>query len=1104
MNREISSFTWIKERYCEMVEEAGYVKLKCYETDGTTTFKCPFSNDYYTYNYDIIAKSPTFNTSCPNDNDFYQACGHVSSNIGDDDQQNSGLCGTFLCDLKEEIGSTVTRSDGSKIAGRICDGVEDCANTDLDERYCDFNCHTGNDREQYIAAAKVCNDECDCKNCADEAKCGLHAKGVFCDDGIYKEAEKICDFNDDCKGTIPNDEKHCIEAKCKMTLYHNGIQFGKMQFSLIKPVTKVVRLGKEDNCDGVPRCDDSSDELCVTRTCQRTNNYQVLTITLKNANLCSAPKFGDFYRICDDASDQLNCTDPADVALYCKINGFESSVSKYVICEDLQLCDDVIDSDCIQITEECLIHKHQFCDGVNDCEGGSDETEEQCQVTETAKCVRRYPAQPSKELPIVKLWILDGVVDCVDEEDEDPEHWKFCGDKIMPWATSFTEANTACQQFYFCANETKQIVPFSFLCDKANSCGRENDVCKSSRQRKQPEPRTVLPKDPETSNRNIHMCLPGLENLRYLAGNCTTERFKHPHRPFGVTIHPDIKVPEKDLDCRFLFGEPYVLASCSNSCSEGTTLCPLGKLEAQSCGRLYHQKERSFTFSTGYMNETYLSFVDTKTVEVSNSSAKKKVFLTPELFSCPNKRCIPFSKVCNLADDCEDGADEINCSNHFKCHNAREFVHLTDVCNGVFDCSDKSDECNENCGSNIKIIENEYLATSGWIIGIMAAFLNTVAVIATAKQLYAEKSVIKVSNLAFVLMIALGDFCVGAYLIAISIIDTRYKADNSGLTYCRERFEEWLSGGTCAAMGVLSTFGSQLALYAMTVLSVFRVYCVMSKSLRGMKSFKVKIVLTTTICFLVLGALLTSIVPLMDVAEDFFVNGLVYQNNPMLIGDLDKEKHLKILHAHYGSFHQKELTWKVIRALVQDMFTTFNGPIVGKKIHFYGNAGVCLFKYFVTPDDPQQAYTWFIIVQNAVCFLIITASYLTLHLIVARSAKRSIKEKRKGKQPNKNAALNRKIAMMISSDFLCWIPFIFICTLHYTEVMNATPWYSLFSIVFMPLNSVINPLLYDTAGLIQVLQKKVRPKRISECNSTQIQNTTSFAMKSTSVQRTTD
>ena len=1098
------------ERVCVMVDEAKYVKLRCNETDGTTTFKCPFSNDYYTFNYNETEKTTSFNMSCPYDKEFYQACGHTAENNAEilkRFQDSHGLCGTFLCDLLDDKSLTAFRSDSFNIKSKICDGVKDCANTDLDERYCDYNCQTRNEREQYLPAAKVCNDECDCVNCADEAKCGLgrKSKGVFCEDGTYKDAEKICDSNDDCQGSIPNDERHCIEAKCAMTLYHNGINDGKVQSILQKPVSKVVRLGQEDNCDGVPRCDDFSDELCVTRTCKRTNNSEVFTITLTDANLCSAPKFGDFYRICDDASDQINCTDPADVTINCDVNGYKSSVSKHVICKGLQLCDDAIDNDCIQITEDCLIHKHQFCDGVHDCEGGTDETEERCQVTETAKCVRRYPAQQNMKLPIVKLWIKDGVVDCVDGIDEDSKYWTLCGDKIMPWATSFTEANTTCQQFYFCANETEQLVPFSFLCDKANSCGRENDVCKSSRHTKQ-SPVTVLPMhpDPRTSrDKNFEICFQGLENLRYLAGNCTDEQFIHPHRPFGVTSHPKIRVPEKDhLDCRFLFGEPYVFASCSDSCSNRSIQCPLNKLETDSCNEFYQQKNRSFTFSIADKSEVYLSFLDIKR-QKRNDLPDKKLFSTPQLFSCPNKRCIPFSKVCNLADDCGDGADEMECANHFRCHNSSEFIPHTSVCNNVFDCADKSDECNDKCGNKLKIIENPHLAFCGWTIGILAVILNTLAVIATTKQLYAENSNIKIVNLTFVLLIAFGDLCVGLYLMAISINDTIYKADHSGLSYCYHRLDEWLSGGTCATMGVLSTFGSQLALYAMSVLSVFRVYCVVSKSLRGMRAFKVKIALATTAFLIVLGALLTSVVPLLNAAEDFFVNGLVYKKNPLLIGDLDKEKHLEILQAHYGSFHQKEeLSWTVIRALVQDMFTTFNGPIVGKKIHFYGNAGVCLFKYFVTPDDPQQAYTWFIIILDALCFLVITASYLTIHVIVARSSKRSIKEKRDGRPSNKNAVLNRKIAMMILTDFLCWIPFIFICTIHYMEVMNATPYYSLFSIVFMPLNSVINPLLYDTAGvsrflknrIIGIKQKlvpasKISPESISTKSKEQTKNT---------------
>jgi hypothetical protein len=41
------------------------------------------------------------------------------------------------------------------------------------------------------------------------------------------------------------------------------------------------------------------------------------------------------------------------------------------------------------------------------------------------------------------------------------------------------------------------------------------------------------------------------------------------------------------------------------------------------------------------------------------------------------------------------------------------------------------------------------------------------------------------------------------------------------------------------------------------------------------------------------------------------------------------------------------------------------------------------------------------------------------------------------------------------------MPFIVICLLHYIDIVDANQWYSVFSMVVLPINSVINPLLYN-------------------------------------------
>ena len=82
----------------------------------------------------------------------------------------------------------------------------------------------------------------------------------------------------------------------------------------------------------------------------------------------------------------------------------------------------------------------------------------------------------------------------------------------------------------------------------------------------------------------------------------------------------------------------------------------------------------------------------------------------------------------------------------------------------------------------------------------------------------------------------------------------------------------------------------------------------------------------------------------------------------------------------------------------------------------------------------------------------------------------------------------KRIAIIISTDFLCWVPFIVVCALHSLDIIDATPWYSLFSMVILPINSVINPLLYDDV-VANALRTPVRSLSARISNSTFFQST---------------
>ena len=157
------------------------------------------------------------------------------------------------------------------------------------------------------------------------------------------------------------------------------------------------------------------------------------------------------------------------------------------------------------------------------------------------------------------------------------------------------------------------------------------------------------------------------------------------------------------------------------------------------------------------------------------------------------------------------------------------------------------------------------------------------------------------------------------------------------------------------------------------------------------------------------------------------------------------------------------------------------------KVDFYGNDGVCLFKYFVQNDDPQRIFVWSILSLNFTCFVFISISYLIIGILSRRSSKSLASSQNRRQIEARNRRMNQRIAIIITTDFLCWVPFIVVCVLHSLEILDATPWYSLFSMVVLPINSVINPILYDDV-VINTMRAPVRYFSNKISNSSLFQN----------------
>ncbi|KAL5270864.1 hypothetical protein ACHWQZ_G001507 [Mnemiopsis leidyi] len=969
---------------------------------------------------------------CPNDEFFYQACGLTSKSYLaiDSSSSHSTLaeqypCG-YICQRTPKVETTLVTTNihvpdilfsaTGQLNIKRCDGVNDCLNTDLDEQFCEDD-----------QKSTDCDLTCQGSDCYDENVCNGLTYGVVC--------EADCNWAEG---------DHCLGYEYFIPAYV---------------------------CDGVENCSDGQDEKdCTidetTSTCF--NLHSQVTSRLHNFTRCGplTRSLGELsiggYRLipfCDDFMDQTNCTDSARVGMECLVNGYNTTIAKQIICPDKQrmeigfhnvptICDNGLDKACFQISPLCMVHKHLLCNNVTDCSDHGDETQEQCMVMTKTKCLRNYRSSSRAEVPLPLAWAKDGVMDCLDGSDES-EDWPTCGtERTFRAVLPSDEEGSVCDEVFLCHDRDRKVVSFLNLCDRRESCGNELDVCSVSRM----QHRTFSLALQDTQGSQNHStkfmllhCLKGFPDFSYFRNDmdCSSANFYFPLRTgiFGWNKTVELSLPVKKQDCRHLYGEYYVFLSCLGLCEN--VVCPITRpIKWNSCpGTL--ERRKIFTVD----KEGQLTFL----IKEKQGS---------DLFVCENTKCVSYGKVCNLENDCGDFSDESMCINHFQCNESGEYLPIVQKCDGTIHCSDKSDECNEMCGR--QVVSSTSLKVVGWMVGFAAIFFNSVSLGNGILSIKASDSESAFLNKSLVILVGVGDFLIGVYLVFISTSDTYYSNN-----FCNLQLD-WLSSDTCVALGIISTIGSQFSLFSMTSLSLLRVSGIMKGLFppeeRTRKSLVKSVALAGTI---MLASSAISFIPLIEVFEDFFVNGLKYaDSNSLFIGCPGKAIHIEILQIYYGRLMTDSLTWSQIKVLVDNMFSSDYGGISRSQLSFYGNDPTCLFKYFVRRDDPQKNFVLTVLSLNFTCFIVITCSYLTIVIKTNRSATKlqemtSSKPAADSPVKKRIARLQRVTKWIILTDFVCWVPFIVVCIVHFLDVIDATEWYPIFSLLVLPINSVINPLLYD-------------------------------------------
>ena len=777
---------------------------------------------------------------------------------------------------------------------------------------CGFYVCQHNKTKKILSGVRVedhhsCDGKNTCTSKVDERHCTIPENSYFtCNNNDKISEEKMCDRFCDCK--YCEDELDC-----------NGYDYSYQCASSSSRIAHVFR------CSELIECKDESDEKDCPKKLGKCDTITPLT----NYTRCTP------LVACDDKSDQTNCSDSSLVGLKCKVHGYPTTISKNVICnqylltnkknfyefDELPICDDGIDVKCTKVTTKCFLHKHQLCDKIPDCEGSyADETSEICKEQFNEGCHRRVHNRELL-LPLPVSWIGDGIKDCIDGVDENESRWPSCNYD----AFNRVVLNTSlCEDVYICRNSNVKYISFSYLCDRINTCSDENNVCKASHDVTEPFTKSIFLEQ----NYYLSHCLPGLiRSVQETTRGCS--RIIFPDVQILGTISNSLLVPKDKKDCSYFYGEGYMFLACSGKCL--STSCPIKSLLSHdSCS----SQRRRKTFSLAAGNTLTL---------VKNS---KRGFIVPNLFECQNGGCIPYSKVCNLADDCGDQSDELICQNNFVCNRNStrftiSFISKNKICDGSIDCGDFSDECNEMC--NKTVIKGIGLKASSFIIGILSLLLNFATVSKNTKSLGRVRTINVLQNRVLIILIGVGDGMVGGYLIAIAIIDHHY-----GNSLCKSQYS-WLVSHSCSILGFVSTFGSQISLLSMMILSFTR-FIEIAKSI----SIPLSVDKKGAIKVLAIATLLTAvstiiaIFPLLIIFEDTFVNSVYFPDNPLFIGLMSKTVSLKVVSKYYGGkkYFSMEGSWRNILDLVKTMFTNQYNGVKFHLLKFYGNDAVCLFKFF--------------------------------------------------------------------------------------------------------------------------------------------------------------